>query len=149
MTLFVPSLCRERAQRAGQPMWECNRGRSRQDTADSHAFRGGPGKGPTQRPHEGRRPTAPSEDPSLRQPLYRRHQSRSPPAGAYGVTGPDPQRASQAASDPWSQCSARILRRDLRYRIYAPPATRNRADVARARRATPPISAGQSVGKAV
>src|SRR5258708_1531462 len=89
------------------------------------------------------------EDPSLRQPLYRRHQSRSPPAGAYGVTGPDPQRASQADSDPWSQCSARILRRDLRYRIYAPPATRNRADAARARRATPPISAGQSVGKAV
>jgi hypothetical protein len=42
----------------------------------------------------------------------------------------------------------RILRRVLRYRIHAPPATRNQADVARARRATPSISAGRSVGPA-
>lgn len=38
-----------------------------------------PRQGPTQRPHEGCRRTAPSEDPSRRQPLYRRHQPLSPP----------------------------------------------------------------------
>jgi hypothetical protein len=67
-------------------------------------------------------------------------------AGTDSVTGPHPQRAQQAASDVWSQCSARILRRDLGYRIHAPPATRKRADAARPGRATPSISAGPSVG---
>ena len=69
-------------------------------------------------------------------------------AGADNVTDSDPQQARQAAGDAWSQCSARILRPDLRYRIHAPAATRNRADVARARRATPSISAGRSAGPA-
>ena len=53
------------------------RGLSHQDTADFYTFRGGPGKRPTRRPHEGRKPKAPFEDPSLRQRLYRRRQPRS------------------------------------------------------------------------
>jgi hypothetical protein len=55
-----------------------------------------------------------------------------------------PWRPGKAAGDAWPQCSARILRRDLRYRIQVPPATRKRPDVARAGRATPSVSAGHS-----
>ena len=79
IALFFRWLCWGRARRAGYPRREWNPGPARRDTAGPDAFRGDPGKGPTQRPHQGRRPTAPSEDPWLQHPPYRRHQSRSPP----------------------------------------------------------------------
>jgi hypothetical protein len=86
--------------------------------------------------------------PSLRQPLYRRHQPRSPPRpvpiASRVLTRSEPRKPPATAGHNLR----RILRRVLRYRIHAPPATRNQADVARARRATPSISACRSVGPA-
>jgi hypothetical protein len=79
---------------------------------------------------------------------FSRHQSRSPPGpmpiASRVLTRSEPRKPPATAGHNLR----RILRRVLRYRIHAPPATRNQADVARARRATPSISAGRSVGPA-
>jgi hypothetical protein len=75
---------------------------------------------------------------------FSRHQSRSRP-GPMPIASRVPTR-SEPRKPPAT--AGHNLRRVLRYRIHAPPATRNQADVARARRATPSISAGRSVGPA-
>ncbi len=92
---------------------------------------------------KGVRLTAPSEDPSLRQPLYRRHQPRSSPRPV-----PIASRVLTRSEPGKPPATAGHNVRRARYRIHAPAATRNRADVARAQRATPSISGGQSVGPA-
>src|SRR5271163_2650011 len=131
MTIFVRPLRRERG--ACLPMRERNRGPFRRGATDSDALRGGPGTGPTQRPHEGRRPIAPSENPSLRLPLYRQHEPRSPPRPApmasQVLTRSEP---GKTPATP-AKISGAHPSTNSTYRIEAPLATRIGADGAAAR----------------
>ena len=83
---------------------------------NSYAFRG-PGKGPTQCPHEARRPTAPSEDPFASAAAYRRHHPRSPPRPApitsRILTRSEPGKPPATPGHKVRRVLARILVRDL------------------------------------
>ncbi|MDB5393090.1 MAG: hypothetical protein JWM91_596 [Rhodospirillales bacterium] len=146
MTFFFRWLCRERAQRAGQPMCEYNRGPFPSRHRGRLRVPGGPRRGPTQRPHEGRRPTAPPEDPSLRQPLYPRHHRRAPPRPVPMVSRvltrsepgkPPPTPGHNVRRVFYGECyhTGFKLRPPLEIGLMS-----------RARKATSPISAGRSLG---